>query len=793
MVAFLWNSGGRGVGSVLQGCVKSASLSPCSVLSRNGVVRALSTSISPLENLVSIESVYEKTEMNLSSVRKSLNRPLTLAEKVVYGHLDDPSVVPERGVTYLKLRPDRVAMQDATAQMATLQFISAGLPKTAVPTTIHCDHLIAAEVGATKDLAKANTDNKEVYDFLSSAGSKYGMGFWKPGSGIIHQIVLENYAIPGGMMIGTDSHTPNAGGLGMVAIGVGGADAVDVMAGLPWELKAPKVIGVKLTGKMNPWTSPKDVILKVAGILTVKGGTGAIVEYHGPGVESMSCTGMATICNMGAEIGATTSIFPYNSRMSDYLKSTSREGIAGVADGFVHNLTPDAGCEYDQLIEINLDTLEPHVNGPFTPDLAHPISIFKETVKEKQWPEELKVGLIGSCTNSSYEDMTRSASLVRQALDKGVRFKSVYNCTPGSEQVRATIERDGVIGTFQEAGGIVLANACGPCIGQWNRSDVPKGTPNSIVTSFNRNFTSRNDGNPKTHAFVTSPELVTAFALAGTISFNPLTDPLYDKDGNPFMLVPPSGDELPSKGFDPGMDTYQPPAEGGADLSVDVSPSSQRLQLLEPFAPWDGKDYEDCPILIKALGKCTTDHISMAGPWLKYRGHLENISNNMLIGAINIENGEANKVTNQITGEVGSVPDTARAYKAAGIKWVVVGDENYGEGSSREHAALEPRYLGGCAVIVRSFARIHETNLKKQGMLPLTFANPADYDRIDPTDRVSIVGLSTFAPGVPLTLVVKSKDGNSYEIPVNHSFNDDQIAWFKHGSALNKIKKDMLP
>uniref|UniRef100_A0A7S1TMZ6 aconitate hydratase n=1 Tax=Erythrolobus australicus TaxID=1077150 RepID=A0A7S1TMZ6_9RHOD len=682
--------------------------------------------------------------------------------------------------------------------MATLQFISAGLPRTAVPTTIHCDHLIAAEVGAAADLAKASSDNKEVYDFLSSAGLKYGMGFWKPGSGIIHQIVLENYAFPGGLMIGTDSHTPNAGGLGMVAVGVGGADAVDVMAGLPWELKAPRVIGVHLTGKLNKWASPKDVILKVAGILTVKGGTGAIVEYHGPGVESLSCTGMATICNMGAEIGATTSMFPYNSRMADYLRATSRGDLASAADAFSAELAPDAGCVYDQLIEIDLNTLEPHVNGPFTPDRAHPLSAFAAAVRENGWPEELKVGLIGSCTNSSYEDMTRSASLVRQALSHGVSFKSLFNCTPGSEQVRATIARDGLINTFEEAGGTVLANACGPCIGQWNRSDVPKGEPNSIVTSFNRNFTSRNDGNPKTHAFVTSPEVATALALAGSITFNPMTEKLTGADGQEFMLEPPTGDELPSKGFDAGENTYQPPADAGASgvPEVNVSPTSQRLQLLEPFAPWDGQDVMDCPILIKALGKCTTDHISMAGPWLKYRGHLENISNNMLIGATNAENGEVNKVTNWLTNEQGAVPDVARAYKAAGVRWVVVGDENYGEGSSREHAALEPRYLGGIAVIVRSFARIHETNLKKQGMLPLTFSDPADYDRIEPSDRISICGLDKFAPGEPLTLVINRKGShdplNTLTLKVNHSFNQDQIEWFKHGSALNKIKKDLL-
>jgi aconitate hydratase len=642
-----------------------------------------------------------------------------------------------------------------------------------------------------EDMKRANKDNKEVFDFLASAARKYGLGFWKPGSGIIHQIVIENYAFPGLLMIGTDSHTPNAGGLGACAIGVGGADAVDVMAGLPWELKAPKFIGVKLTGRLTGWASPKDVILKVAGILTVKGGTGAIVEYFGEGVDSISCTGMGTICNMGAEIGATTSMFPFNPRMVDYLNATGRAGIASLADSFKENLRADENAVYDQLIEINLSELEPHVNGPFTPDRAFPLSEFKDAVRSEGWPAALSVGLIGSCTNSSYEDMTRAASVVKQALDKGAKTKSIFNITPGSEQVRATIARDGILETFTEAGGTVLANACGPCIGQWNRSDVPKGTPNSIVTSFNRNFSMRNDGNPKTHAFVASPEIVSAMALAGSIEFNPATDPLKGADGVSFMLKPPVGDMIPERGFARGVDTYQPPVDDGSGLAVEVSPTSQRLALLEPFLPWDGKDYVDMPILIKARGKCTTDHISMAGPWLKYRGHLDNISNNMLIGAVNDENGKVNSVINRLTGTSGPVPDVARAYKAAGIKWVVIGDDNYGEGSSREHAALEPRHLGGVAIIVKSFARIHETNLKKQGMLPLTFADPADFDVISPDDRISLLNIGDLAPGEDVTMRVTKSDGSIKDIRLNHSFNSEQIEWFKAGSCLNKIMTDM--
>ncbi|KAI8801788.1 aconitase family-domain-containing protein [Cladochytrium replicatum] len=745
-------------------------------------------SISNLEKDKSIN--YDKLQKNIDIVKDRLGHPLTLAEKIVYGHLDDAvnqDIV--RGSSYLKLRPDRVACQDATAQMALLQFMSAGLPTVAVPTTVHCDHLIEAQLGGVKDLARANDINKEVYDFLATSSAKYGIGFWRPGSGIIHQIILENYAFPGGLMIGTDSHTPNAGGLGMVAVGVGGADAVDVMANIPWELKAPKVIGVELTGKMNGWTSPKDVILKVAGILTVKGGTGAIVEYHGPGVDSISATGMATICNMGAEIGATTSLFPYNARMADYLSATKRGFIADYANHYKHILTPDEGARYDQLIEIDLSTLEPHVNGPFTPDLATPISKFAEAVEKNSWPAELKVGLIGSCTNSSYEDMARSASLAKQALDAGVKPKAQFTITPGSEQIRATIERDGFTDVFAKAGGVVLANACGPCIGQWDRKDVKKGDKNSIVTSYNRNFTGRNDANPATHAFVTSPELVTAMVFAGDLRFNPLTDSLTTESGKTFKFQPPSGDELPARGYDPGQNTYQAPPADRLSVQVAVDPKSNRLQLLEPFSSWDGKDLKGNAVLIKVQGKCTTDHISMAGPWLKYRGHLDNISNNMLIGAINSANGEANKIFNKLTQKWEEVPKTARDYKAKGLKWVVIGDENYGEGSSREHAALEVRHLGGAAVIVKSFARIHETNLKKQGMLPLTFKNPKDYELVEPEDTIDIIGLENggFQPGKSLTLRLHKVSGKTVDIEVNHTFNENQINWFKHGSALNAM------
>jgi len=734
---------------------------------------------------------YEKLADNLDTVKNRLKRPMTLSEKILYSHLDDPrGQVIERGNSYLMLRPDRVAMQDATAQMAMLQFISSGLPRVAVPSTIHCDHLIEAYQGGVSDLAVAKDLNREVYDFLASAGAKYGVGFWKPGSGIIHQIVLENYGFPGLLIIGTDSHTPNGGGLGGLCIGVGGADAVDVMAGLPWELKCPQVIGVHLTGKMSGWTSPKDIILKVADILTVKGGTGAIVEYFGEGVDSISCTGMATICNMGAEIGATTSVFPYNSRMENYLNATLRQDIAGAANEYKSMLlSADPDCKYDRIIEIDLNTLEPALNGPFTPDLANPISKIGDNAKKNDWPLEVKVGLIGSCTNSSYEDMSRSSSIVKQCLDKGLKMKSKFTVTPGSEQIRATIERDGQAEVFRNAGAVVLANACGPCIGQWKREDVAKGEKNTIVTSYNRNFTSRNDGNPSTHAFVASPEITTALALAGTLDFNPEVDELTAADGSKFKLESPYGDELPSRGFDPGEDTFQPPPADSSSLSVNVSPESQRLQLLTPFDTWNNKDLEDLLVLIKVKGKCTTDHISPAGPWLKYRGHLDNISNNMLIGAINVENEEPNNVKNQLTGEWGGVPDTARAYQAAGRSWVAIGEENYGEGSSREHAALEPRHLGARAIIVKSFARIHETNLKKQGLLPLTFNDPADYDKIQSTDRISIVGLSAFAPGKPLTCRIQHQDGSTDEISLNHTFNDLQITWFKSGSALNRMKE----
>ncbi|QSZ31982.1 hypothetical protein DSL72_001551 [Monilinia vaccinii-corymbosi] len=732
---------------------------------------------------------YKKMSENLSIVRQRLNRPLAYAEKILYSHLDDPHGQEiERGVSYLKLRPDRVACQDATAQMAILQFMSAGMPSVANPTTVHCDHLIEAQTGGAKDLTRAIDINKEVYDFLSTSCAKYNIGFWKPGSGIIHQILLENYAFPGGLLIGTDSHTPNAGGLGMCAIGVGGADAVDVMANLPWELKAPKVIGVKLTGKLSGWATPKDIILKVAGILTVKGGTGAIVEYFGPGTETISSTGMGTVANMGAEIGATTSLFPFNDRMYDYLAATKRTEIGDFARTYAKELRADEGAQYDELIEINLSELEPHINGPFTPDLATPISKFSEAVKANNWPEELKVGLIGSCTNSSYEDMSRAASIARDAMDHGVKAKSLFTVTPGSEQIRATIERDGQLKTFEDFGGMVLANACGPCIGQWDRKDVKKGEANSIISSYNRNFTGRNDANPATHSFVASPDLVVAMTIAGSLHFNPLTDTLKGKDGKEFKLSPPTGDGLPSRGYDPGLNTYQAPPAERASVSVAVSPTSDRLQLLEPFKAWDGKDALDMPILIKAKGKTTTDHISMAGPWLKYRGHLDNISNNMLIGAINSANGEANKVKNFTTGEFDAVPATARDYKKKGIKWVVIGDWNYGEGSSREHAALEPRHLGGLAIITKSFARIHETNLKKQGMLPLTFINPEDYDKIDPYDKVDLL-CTEIAVGKPMTLRVHPKSGETFDIKLAHTFNAPQIEWFKNGSALNTMAK----
>lgn len=733
---------------------------------------------------------FSKYKDNLKIVNNRLNRPLTLSEKILYGHLDNPAEQDiERGKSYLKLRPDRVAMQDATAQMAMLQFISSGLPKVSVPSTIHCDHLIQAQIDGIKDLKRAKEMNKEVYNFLATASAKYGVGFWMPGSGIIHQIVLENYAFPGILLIGTDSHTVNGGGLGGLCIGVGGADAVDVMADIPWELKCPKVIGVHLTGKPSGWTSPKDVILKLAGILTVKGGTGAIVEYFGPGVDAISCTGMGTICNMGAEIGATTSVFPYNRRMRDYLVATERKDIADEVEKHKDFLTADKGAEYDQVIEINLSELEPHVNGPYTPDLATPISKLGEVAAKNGWPMDVRVGLIGSCTNSSYEDLSRSASVAKQALDHGLKTKSMFTVTPGSEQIRATIERDGQAKIFRDFGAVVLANACGPCIGQWDRQDTKKGEKNTIVSSYNRNFTGRNDANPATHSFVASPEITTALAIAGRLDFNPLTDSIKDASGKEFKLSEPNGEELPARGFDPGENTYAAPPSDGSNIQVAVDPKSDRLQLLTPFDRWDGKDMVDMPILIKIKGKCTTDHISAAGPWLKYRGHLDNISNNLFIAAINSENGEANKVQNKLTGSWGAVPEVARQYKAKGVSWVAIGEENYGEGSSREHAALEPRHLGARAIIVKSFARIHETNLKKQGLLPLTFANPSDYDKIQPDDRISLLDLKNLAPGKPVKCHITHKDGKKEEIHLNHTLNEGQIAWFRAGSALNLMKE----
>ncbi|AKQ45959.1 aconitate hydratase [Rufibacter radiotolerans] len=745
-----------------------------------------------------IKAVYAQLGDRIAAARTAVGRPLTQTEKILYAHLYNGAATQgyERGKSYVDFAPDRVAMQDATAQMALLQFMQAGRATAAVPSTVHCDHLIQARVGADQDLAEANTENKEVYDFLASVSNKYGLGFWKPGAGIIHQVVLENYAFPGGMMIGTDSHTPNAGGLGMIAIGVGGADAVDVMAGMAWELKFPKVIGVKLTGKLSGWTSAKDVILKVAGILTVKGGTGAIVEYFGEGANNLSCTGKATICNMGAEIGATTSVFAYDQKMKEYLVGTERAEIAEAADQVAQHLRADdevyadPASFYDQLIEIDLSTLEPHVNGPFTPDAAWPISQFAAAVREHNWPAKLEVGLIGSCTNSSYEDITRAASVAKQATVKGLAVNAEYTITPGSEVVRFTTERDGLLDTFAEIGGVVLANACGPCIGQWARhTDDPK-RKNSIITSFNRNFAKRNDGNPNTHAFVASPEIVTAFAIAGDLTFNPLTDTLTNKNGEQVKLDEPMGIELPVNGFAVEDAGYVAPAADPSAVNIVVDPNSDRLELLEPFKAWDGQDMTGLKLLIKAQGKCTTDHISMAGPWLKYRGHLDNISNNMLIGAINAFNGEANKVKNQLTRGSGyeEVPQVARTYKAAGLGSVVVGDENYGEGSSREHAAMEPRHLGVKVVLVKSFARIHETNLKKQGMLALTFANKEDYDRIEEEDVIDILGLTSFTPGVPLKVKLTHKDGSTYTFEANHTYNQGQIEWFKAGSALNLIR-----
>ena len=746
-----------------------------------------------------IKKVYAEMPAKVEAARKALGRPLTLSEKILFSHLHTDQKLENfgRGKSYVDFAPDRVAMQDATAQMALLQFMQAGRPKVAVPSTVHCDHLITAKVGAKTDLAVANTESKEVYDFLASVSNKYGIGFWKPGAGIIHQVVLENYAFPGGMMIGTDSHTVNAGGLGMVAIGVGGADACDVMAGLAWELKWPKLIGVKLTGKLNGWAAPKDVILKVAGILTVKGGTGAIVEYFGEGAAAMSCTGKGTICNMGAEIGATTSTFGYDESMSRYLASTGRADVAAAADAIKADLNADPEVYadpakyFDEIIELDLNTLEPHLNGPFTPDLATPISKMKEVAAANGWPNKVEWGLIGSCTNSSYEDLSRAASIAKQAIAKGLVTKAEFGINPGSEQVRYTADRDGLLGTFTDLNATIFTNACGPCIGMWDRMGAEKKEKNTIVHSFNRNFAKRADGNPNTYAFVASPEIVAAIAIAGDLSFNPITDTLTNDKGEQVKLDAPTGDELPVKGFAVEDAGYQAPAADGSGVQVAVDPASKRLQLLAPFAEWEGTDLKGLKLLIKAKGKCTTDHISMAGPWLKFRGHLDNISNNMLIGAVNFYNEKTDSVKNQLTGEYGPVPATQRAYKASGVGSIVVGDENYGEGSSREHAAMEPRFLGVRVVLTKSFARIHETNLKKQGMLALTFADKADYDKIQEDDTIDVIGLTTFAPGTPLTLVFTHADGTSDTIIANHTYNQQQIEWFKEGAALNIIKKQI--
>ncbi len=750
-------------------------------------------------DILMIKALYEKLPSKVEAARKLIGRPLTLTEKILYSHLhiDQKTENFQRGKSYVDFAPDRVAMQDATAQMALLQFMQSGRPKVAVPSTVHCDHLITAKNGAASDLEFATKESKEVFDFLGSVSNKYGIGFWKPGAGIIHQVVLENYAFPGGMMIGTDSHTVNAGGLGMIAIGVGGADACDVMAGLAWELKMPKLIGIKLTGKLNGWTAPKDVILKVAGILTVKGGTDAVVEYFGEGATSMSCTGKGTICNMGAEIGATTSTFGYDASMERYLKATGRADVAELANNVKEHLTADAEVYanpekyFDQVIEIDLSSLEPHVNGPFTPDLATPISQLKDASIKNGWPTKISVGLLGSCTNSSYEDISRAVSIAKQVSSKNLKSKAEYLINPGSEQIRFTIKRDGFLDVFDKIGAKVFTNACGPCIGMWDRMGAEKQEKNTIIHSFNRNFAKRADGNPNTYAFVASPEIVTAMAIAGDLTFNPLTDFLTNEKGEQVKLDAPSGDELPTKGFavdDPG---YQAPAADGSKVNVAVSPASDRLQLLDPFAAWEGVDLKGLKLLIKAKGKCTTDHISMAGPWLKYRGHLDNISNNMLIGAVNFFNEKTDNVKNQLTGTYDSVPKVQRAYKAQHIGSIVVGDENYGEGSSREHAAMEPRHLGVRAVLVKSFARIHETNLKKQGMLGLTFADKSDYDKIKEDDIIDIIGLTSFAPNTPLTLVLNHVDGSKEEIKVNHTYNEQQIEWFKAGGALNIIRANV--
>jgi len=744
-----------------------------------------------------IKGMYARFPERVEAAKKLLGRPMSLAEKILYAHLDEgkASQTYARGEAYVDFRPDRVAMQDATAQMALLQFMQAGKPTTAVPSSVHCDHLIQAKEGADKDLARAKYTNQEVYDFLASVSNKYGIGFWKPGAGIIHQVVLENYAFPGGMMIGTDSHTPNAGGLGMVAIGVGGADAVDVMADMPWELKFPKLIGVKLTGKLSGWLAPKDVILRVADILTVKGGTGAIVEYFGEGAKAMSATGRATICNMGAEIGATTSTFGFDENTAEYLRQTGRADVAELAAKIAPYLTGDDEVYtnpekyFDEVIEINLSELEPALNGPFTPDLRTTVSKIADTAKANDWPLNMEAGLIGSCTNSSYEDITRAASIARQAVEKGLKAKAELFVTPGSEQVRYTIERDGLIAEFEKMGAVVLANACGQCIGQWDRESIKDGHRNSIITSFNRNFAKRNDGNPNTYAFVASPEMVMCYALSGRLDFNPLTDYLVNEAGEKVKLNIPQGIVYPPKGFEVKDPGYQAPAKDGSDIKIQVSPKSERLQLLTPFAEWNGKDIEGLKLLIKAKGKCTTDHISMAGPWLRFRGHLENISQNLLIGAVNYFNEKTNAVKDQLDGKYKAVPEAAKSYRDAGMGSIIIGDENYGEGSSREHAAMEPRFLGVKVVLVRSFARIHETNLKKQGVLALTFADKADYEKVQEDDTFDVKGLTSFAPGKPLTVVINHSDGSSDEIVANHTYNANQIEWFKAGSALNLIRK----
>lgn len=745
-----------------------------------------------------IKGHYNRLPARVKAARKLLGRPLTLTEKILYSHLDEgiASEIYKRGESYVDFRPDRVAMQDATAQMAMLQFMQAGKSKVAVPSTTHADHLILAKTGAKDDLNTANITNKEVYDFLASVSDKYGIGFWKPGAGIIHQVILENYAFPGGMMIGTDSHTVNAGGLGMIAVGVGGADAVDVMADMPWELKMPKLIGIKLTGKLSGWTAAKDVILKVAGILTVKGGTGAVVEYFGEGAKNLSATGKGTICNMGAEIGATTSTFGYDESIERYLRATDRSDVADMANEIAEHLTGDdevyANPEkyFDELIEINLDNLTPHINGPFTPDRATEVENMAEEARKNDWPLDVEWALIGSCTNSSYEDLSRAASIVKDAKDKGIVAKATLGINPGSEQVRYTAERDGFIDIFESINAEIFTNACGPCIGQWERPGAEKEEKNSIVHSFNRNFKKRADGNPNTNAFVASPEMVAAIAISGRLDFNPMTDTLKNDKGEDVMLNEPTGMELPSAGFDVKDNGYQPPSEDGSHIEVVIDPNSKRLQILEPFAPWDGNDFNGMKLLIKAKGKCTTDHISMAGPWLRFRGHLENISQNMLIGAVNFFNDESNYVKNQLTGEYVGVPEAAAAYRDAGMGSIVVGDENYGEGSSREHAAMEPRFLGVKAVIVRSYARIHETNLKKQGVLGLTFANKADYDKMLEDDNIDIIDLADFAPGKQLTIVLNHADGSKEEIMANHTYNQSQVEWFKAGSALNLIKQN---